>query len=42
MVLIGLALIFPPIYGFYIDPLSTFSLILLAYLVFCAIYIAEV
>ena len=31
---LGLALIFPPIYGFYIDRLSTFSLILLAYLVF--------
>ena len=40
MVLIGLALIFPPIYGFYIDRLSTFSLILLAYLVF-ALFILQ-
>jgi hypothetical protein len=34
MGLLGLALIFPPIYGFIIDPLSTFSLVLIAYLVF--------
>lgn len=34
MGLMGLALIFPPIYGFYIDRASTFSTILLAYLVF--------
>jgi hypothetical protein len=31
---LGLALIIPPIFGFYIDRLSTFTVILLAYLVF--------
>jgi hypothetical protein len=34
MGLMGVALILPPIYGFYIDRASTFSTILLAYLVF--------
>ena len=34
MVFLGLALILPPIYGFYIDHPSTFDIILQAYLVF--------
>ncbi len=34
MGLLGLALIFPPIYGLSIDPLSTFSLVMIAYFVF--------
>ena len=32
--LLGIALMFPPIYGLYIDPLSTFSLVILAYFAF--------